>query len=80
MRYLVNSEHFDNSTGPILFYAGNEGDIWSFYNNSGFMTQNLAQTYKALVVFGEHRFFGESMPFGNQSYTNQTHYDQFTPE
>jgi hypothetical protein len=43
MRYLVNSTYFDNTTGPILFYAGNEGDIWTFYNNSGFVTKTLAQ-------------------------------------
>jgi dipeptidyl-peptidase-2 len=42
MRYLVNDEYWDPATGPILFYSGNEGDIYSFYDNSGFMTETVA--------------------------------------
>jgi pimeloyl-ACP methyl ester carboxylesterase len=52
---------------PILFYAGNEGDIWSFYKNSGFMTKTLAEKYGALVILGEHRYFGESYPIKNKT-------------
>lgn len=63
MRYLVNDQYWDPATGPILFYSGNEGDIYSFYENSGFMTETIAQETKGLVVFGEHRYFGVSYPF-----------------
>jgi hypothetical protein len=35
------------------------------------MTITLAQKYKGLVVVGEHRYFGSSMPFGDQSYTKE---------
>ena len=80
MRYLVNKEHFDQTSGPILFYAGNEGDVWDFYDNTGFMTQTLAQDFQALVVFGEHRYFGESMPYGSESLTNEAYFNQLTPE
>jgi pimeloyl-ACP methyl ester carboxylesterase len=63
MRYLIDQTYWDPETGPILFYAGNEGDIYSFYDNTGFMTQTIAEATKALVVFGEHRYFGVSYPF-----------------
>ena len=67
IRYLINSKYYyaDNSTGldrPILFYAGNEGDIEGFYDNTGFVTTTLAEKYGALVVYGEHRYFGHSFP------------------
>jgi len=42
MRYIVDASNYDPTQGPILFYAGNEGDVWTFYNNSGFVTENLA--------------------------------------
>ena len=68
MRYLVDDTYFDAENGPILFYAGNEGDVWTFWDNSGFMTTTLAKKFGALVVFGEHRYYGESMPFGDQTF------------
>jgi len=42
MRYLIDETNFDPTDGCILFYAGNEGDVWTFYNNSGFVTTTLA--------------------------------------
>ena len=53
-------------TPPIFFYCGNEGEVWSFYNNTGQLTfpGGWADQAHALVVFAEHRFYGESMPFG----------------
>jgi len=63
IRYLVNDQYYDPETGPILFYSGNEGDIYDFYYNSGFMTETVAQETKGLIVFGEHRYFGVSYPF-----------------
>ena len=67
MRYIVDDQYFKNTTSgklrPIFFYCGNEGSVWDFYENSGFMTTTLAEQFGALVVFGEHRYFGESFPF-----------------
>ena len=72
MRYLVDDTYWDPETGPILFYAGNEGDIYSFYDNTGFMTQTIANETKGLIVFAEHRYFGVSYPYKPS--------ESFTPE
>jgi hypothetical protein len=62
MRYLVQTKYWDFKDGPILFYTGNEGDITNFFKNTQFVTTTLAQELNALVVFGEHRYFGKSFP------------------
>ena len=68
MRYLIDQGSYNETSGPILFYAGNEGGIMAFYENSGFMTKTLAESLNATVVFAEHRFYGKSMPFGNNTF------------
>ena len=68
MRYLIDKTRYNITNGPVLFYCGNEGEIWTFYNNSGYMTNNLSNDLGAMVVFAEHRYYGKSMPFGNQSF------------
>ena len=37
LRYFVNDQHYQNSSSPVLFYAGNEADILQFVKNSGFL-------------------------------------------
>jgi lysosomal Pro-X carboxypeptidase len=71
LRYLIDFTHFDDDFGCILFYAGGYKDVWSYYNKSGFVTQTLAQQLKALVVFGEHRYFGASVPLNTSSHVSQ---------
>lgn len=76
MRYIINAQYWEPKVGPILFYAGNEGDIWGFYENSGFMVETLAQELNGLVLFAEHRYFGESFPFEEEyafQYPNNTY-------
>lgn len=61
-RYLVNKQHWCGKNCPILFYTGNEGDIEMFANNTGFMWENAGRL-SAMLVFAEHRYYGQSMPF-----------------
>jgi hypothetical protein len=50
---FYKDDSFDPENGPVFFYAGNEGDIESFWNNTGFMF-DIAPMFQALVVFPEH--------------------------
>jgi len=69
IKYLYNETHWNKKeNGPIFFYTGNEGAIELFAQNTGFMW-DIAQEFGALVLFAEHRYYGESLPFGNMSFT-----------
>uniref|UniRef100_A0A182K5G5 Lysosomal Pro-X carboxypeptidase n=1 Tax=Anopheles christyi TaxID=43041 RepID=A0A182K5G5_9DIPT len=83
LRYLVNDTYAqggnDLPNSPILFYAGNEGDIELFAQNTGFMWE-LAPKLKATLLFVEHRFYGHSLPFGNASYESPKNLGYLTSE
>ncbi|KAJ4810571.1 Serine carboxypeptidase S28 family protein [Rhynchospora pubera] len=69
-KYLMNSTYWNRGPGhhgPIFVYTGNEGNIEWFAENTGFMF-DIAPKFGALLIFIEHRFYGESLPFGNNSY------------
>ncbi|XP_039760397.1 lysosomal Pro-X carboxypeptidase [Pararge aegeria] len=70
IRYLVNDSFWDIGSGPIFFYTGNEGQIETFAQHTGFMW-DIASSYRAKLVFAEHRYYGHSMPFGNKSLDNE---------
>eukprot|EP01091_Cochliopodium_minus_P011042 TRINITY_DN3063_c0_g1_i1.p1 TRINITY_DN3063_c0_g1~~TRINITY_DN3063_c0_g1_i1.p1 ORF type:complete len:493 (+),score=126.84 TRINITY_DN3063_c0_g1_i1:2-1480(+) len=85
-RVLVNTQYWNatgkypgNCPGPIFFYSGNEDDIDTFWYNSGFITQVLAPKHNAMLVFAEHRYFGKSLPFGNNSF-NGSNVGWLSPE
>lgn len=79
LRYLINNSFVADEKSPILFYTGNEGDIELFAENTGFMWK-LAAELRAMVVFAEHRYYGKSMPFGNDSYKDPQHLGYLTSE
>ncbi|KAI4967260.1 hypothetical protein ZWY2020_029104 [Hordeum vulgare] len=64
-RYLVNGTYWGGKTAPVFVYAGNEGSIELFTNNTGFMWE-LAPRFRAMLVFIEHRYYGRSVPFGSE--------------
>ncbi|GAB6029669.1 hypothetical protein CHUAL_005401 [Chamberlinius hualienensis] len=66
-KYLINDTWWEGNNGPIFFYTGNEGSVGMFAQNTGILF-DWAPEFKALIVFSEHRYYGESMPYGNQSY------------
>ncbi|KAG0721999.1 Lysosomal Pro-X carboxypeptidase [Chionoecetes opilio] len=78
-RFLINDDHWDSNGGPIFFYAGNEGDITLFAENTGFMW-DIAAEFRALLVFGEHRYYGVSEPYGNKSLTTPKYSGYLTSE
>lgn len=68
LRYAV-ADHYWNArnNGPIFIHTANEGSIEDHVRDMGIMWE-WAQEFKALLVFAEHRYYGESLPFGNDSF------------
>ncbi|XP_071726450.1 uncharacterized protein [Rutidosis leptorrhynchoides] len=64
-RYLINDTFWGGPkiNAPIFIYTGNEGNIEWFAQNTGFM-YDIAPEFKALIVFLEHRYYGQSIPYG----------------
>jgi len=60
-RYFINDDYYTGS-GPLFLQMGGEAAISSAYVDSLDMTV-YGETYGALLVALEHRFYGKSQPF-----------------
>jgi len=58
-RYFYCPDAWGGPPGPIFFYLGNEDNVELYVNNTGLMWES-AQTFGALLVFAEHRYYGHS--------------------
>lgn len=78
-KYLVNWDYWGGNKGsyPIFVYTGDEQAIEYDASGSGFLV-NLAKQFKALLVYIEHRYYGESMPFGDNSFQDANTLGYFT--
>ncbi len=71
-RYFVSDAHYGTGGGPMLFYLGNEADVTLYVNATGLMWEN-AEEFGALVVFAEHRYYGKSQLFPDNSLSNMSY-------
>ena len=69
-RVFTYDRHWSGSPdAPILFYCGNEANVELYINSTGLMWENAA-SLSALLVFAEHRYYGETLPLGGESTKN----------
>ncbi|KDP32459.1 hypothetical protein JCGZ_13384 [Jatropha curcas] len=73
-RYILNSKYWGgpNTSSPIFVYAGAECNITLVIPPGGGFMAHLASRFNALLLYIEHRFYGESNPFGPSSLQNAT--------
>jgi len=66
-RYFVCGEDlFSWEAGnPVFFYFGNEAEVTAYIDYTGFMWEQAAD-FNALLVFAEHRYYGESLPYAQE--------------
>ncbi|KAK8762808.1 hypothetical protein V5799_025929 [Amblyomma americanum] len=69
LRYLMCDKYWDRDGGPIFIYTGNENRIDAFAESAGALWE-WAPEFGALIIFAEHRFFGQSLPFGKDSFVS----------
>ena len=65
MKILIRTKYYTPGSN-IFVYTGNEGPIQQFYQNSGFLNNHLPSLFDSLVVYIEHRYFGDTWPFGSK--------------
>ncbi len=66
-RYHVYSTYFTPKTGPVYLYLCGEW-ICDGIRDTRQWIFTLAQKTMGLVIVLEHRFYGQSLPFGNDTF------------
>jgi len=72
-RYFVCDTVGWKKGGPIFFYVGNEADVTLYLNATGLMWESAAE-FGALLMFAEHRYYGESKPFAEKDIRDHMQY------
>jgi lysosomal Pro-X carboxypeptidase len=62
---LVASEAEQAACPPVFVYTGNEANVELYVNETGLIWDTAAK-FGAKILFMEHRYFGETLPFGFQ--------------
>ena len=79
-RVLVCQAGWESAeTSSIFFYTGNEGPVDLYANNTGLMWENAAE-FKAMLVFAEHRYYGESWPLSGSPAASQRHMEYLSSQ
>ncbi|KAF5199756.1 Lysosomal pro-x carboxypeptidase [Thalictrum thalictroides] len=72
-KYIINSRYWGgaNTSSPIFVYLGAEAPIEEDVDS---ILDDYAPIFNALLVYIEHRYYGESVPFGSwkEAYSNTT--------
>ncbi|KAF7635109.1 hypothetical protein Mgra_00005550, partial [Meloidogyne graminicola] len=79
LRYLINTEYFKRKDAPIFFCLGGQYSIEYHPSDFGFLW-DTASEFGAALIFAEHRYFGHTKPFGNDSFSNVSNLIYLSPE
>eukprot|EP01112_Ceratiomyxa_fruticulosa_P005570 TRINITY_DN1624_c0_g4_i2.p1 TRINITY_DN1624_c0_g4~~TRINITY_DN1624_c0_g4_i2.p1 ORF type:complete len:277 (-),score=50.77 TRINITY_DN1624_c0_g4_i2:719-1549(-) len=69
-KYYVNDLYWDKDNGPVFLYINGEGPVSGPPSSSTDEVVTLAQKFSAIIVTLEHRYYGQSVPFANNSLQN----------
>ncbi|WCJ41657.1 Serine carboxypeptidase S28 family protein [Euphorbia peplus] len=69
-RYVLNFKYWGgaNTSSPIFVYTGEESNVEGDILYVGFISE-LAARFNGLLLYIEHRYYGESLPFGTREET-----------
>lgn len=69
-RYFAITDFFNNNVGPVFIYVCGEY-VCPGVPESRQWVVTLATQFQGLILVPEHRYYGKSMPFGDDSHKIQ---------